>query len=162
MNPKQQFADVFARENATTHRVIHSMPASKSEFRPYPSAVTARELAAIFPRGQWAIAQALTGQWQWPPQKPAVPDSYAGVLTTFDATARDVTEALAAAPDARLQEKIPFITGPKQVGDIPVLDLMWFMLMDSIHHRGQFSVYLRAAGEKVPSIYGPTADERWM
>ena len=28
--------------------------------------------------------------------------------------------------------------------------------------RGQFSVYLRMAGGKVPSIYGPSADEPWM
>jgi uncharacterized damage-inducible protein DinB len=35
------------------------------------------------------------------------------------------------------------------------------MLMDSIHHRGQMSVYLRCAGGKVPSIYGPSADEPW-
>jgi uncharacterized damage-inducible protein DinB len=28
-----------------------------------------------------------------------------------------------------------------------------------IHHRGQLSVYLRQTGSKVPSIYGPSADE---
>ncbi len=33
--------------------------------------------------------------------------------------------------------------------------------MDMGHHRGQFSVYLRMAGGKVPSIYGSTADEPW-
>jgi len=27
------------------------------------------------------------------------------------------------------------------------------------HHRGQLTVYLRLLGEKVPSIYGPSADE---
>jgi uncharacterized damage-inducible protein DinB len=29
----------------------------------------------------------------------------------------------------------------------------------SIHHRGQLAAYLRAAGSKVPSIYGGSADE---
>jgi uncharacterized damage-inducible protein DinB len=29
------------------------------------------------------------------------------------------------------------------------------MLLDSIHHRGQLSVYVRMTGGKVPSIYGP-------
>jgi|SRR5882672_5842572 len=33
--------------------------------------------------------------------------------------------------------------------------------MDMIHHRGQFTVYSRIAGGKVPSIYGPSADEPW-
>jgi uncharacterized damage-inducible protein DinB len=28
------------------------------------------------------------------------------------------------------------------------------------HHRGQLSVYLRLNEAKVPSIYGPSADER--
>jgi uncharacterized damage-inducible protein DinB len=36
------------------------------------------------------------------------------------------------------------------------------MLCDQIHHRGQFSVYLRMADGKVPSIYGPSLDEPWM
>ena len=33
--------------------------------------------------------------------------------------------------------------------------------MDQVHHRGQFSVYLRMAGGKVPSITVPPADEPW-
>lgn len=42
------------------------------------------------------------------------------------------------------------------------MDLLWFLLFDEIHHRGQFSIYLRMADGKVPSIYGPSADEPWM
>lgn len=41
-------------------------------------------------------------------------------------------------------------------------DLLAFLLADQIHHRGQFSVYLRMADGKVPSIYGPSGDEPWM
>jgi len=40
--------------------------------------------------------------------------------------------------------------------------VLWSVLMDQVHHRGQLSVYLRLVGAKVPSIYGPTADETWM
>jgi len=29
------------------------------------------------------------------------------------------------------------------------------------HHRGQMTVYLRLLDIPVPSVYGPTADERW-
>jgi uncharacterized damage-inducible protein DinB len=36
---------------------------------------------------------------------------------------------------------------------------LWYELFDHIHHRGQISVYMRLAGAKLPSIYGPTADE---
>ncbi|HYK42494.1 MAG TPA: DinB family protein [Thermoanaerobaculia bacterium] len=47
------------------------------------------------------------------------------------------------------------------MGRIPVMDFFWNMLLDSIHHRGQLSVYVRLAGGRVPSIYGPTADVPW-
>jgi uncharacterized damage-inducible protein DinB len=36
------------------------------------------------------------------------------------------------------------------------------MLYDTIHHRGQLSVYMRLAGARVPSIYGPSGDEPWF
>lgn len=55
-----------------------------------------------------------------------------------------------------------FFVAPKQMGDVRIMDIFWMMVMDMVHHRGQFSVYLRMAGGKVPSIYGPSADEPWM
>lgn len=55
-----------------------------------------------------------------------------------------------------------FFTAPKTIGDIPRIQFLWMMLSDQIHHCGQFSVYLRMADGKVPSIYGPSLDEPWM
>ncbi len=40
-------------------------------------------------------------------------------------------------------------------------DARWMFFYDSIHHRGQMTVYLRAVGGRVPSIYGGSADEPW-
>ena len=39
-------------------------------------------------------------------------------------------------------------------------DMAWGFLFDAIHHRGQLATYLRGMGAKVPSIYGPSADEQ--
>jgi uncharacterized damage-inducible protein DinB len=161
MNAKQHFTETFHRENATTRRVIHALPHAKSEFRPSGNSKTAREVAHIFSLGQGGIAAALTNHWQWPPVFPPAPATYAEVLGAFDETTAMVKDALANTSDSRLDDKVMFFTGPKQFGEIPVHDLIWFMLHDSIHHRGQLSTYLRAAGEKVPSIYGPSADEPW-
>ena len=35
----------------------------------------------------------------------------------------------------------------------------WGFLLDAVHHRGQLTTYLRPMGSKVPSIYGPSADD---
>jgi MFS family permease len=37
--------------------------------------------------------------------------------------------------------------------------LLWLAFFDVVHHRGQLSTYVRPMGGKVPSIYGPSADE---
>jgi uncharacterized damage-inducible protein DinB len=42
----------------------------------------------------------------------------------------------------------------------PRMQLAWGLFLDSVHHRGQLSTYLRPMGSKVPSIYGPSADDQ--
>lgn len=158
---KQQFTDVFVRENATTRRVLTAIGDGQSEFRPRPSSKAAREVANIFCHSQGGIAAALNNQWQWPPHFGPAPATMSEVLANFDATTEAVKQALASTPKSRLFETVPFVTGPKQVGDVPVIQLMWFMLLDAIHHRGQLSTYLRMSGGTVPSIYGPSSDEPW-
>jgi uncharacterized damage-inducible protein DinB len=37
--------------------------------------------------------------------------------------------------------------------------MSWAFLFDAIHHRGQLITFIRAMGAKVPSIYGPSADD---
>jgi uncharacterized damage-inducible protein DinB len=44
----------------------------------------------------------------------------------------------------------------------PGIELMHFHHIHLIHHRGQLTTYLRAMGAKVPSIYGPSADDGGM
>jgi uncharacterized damage-inducible protein DinB len=42
---------------------------------------------------------------------------------------------------------------------MPLSAFLFTMMLDHIHHRGQFTIYSRMAGGKVPQIYGPSADE---
>lgn len=66
-----------------------------------------------------------------------------------------------AMPESDWNSNITLPVGPQKMGDVRRGDVCWLMLNDSIHHRGQFSIYLRLVGAKVPSIYGPSADEPW-
>jgi uncharacterized damage-inducible protein DinB len=50
----------------------------------------------------------------------------------------------------------------KVAWEAPLGDMMWSFLFDAIHHRGQLSSDLRPMGGKVPSIYGPSADDPGM
>jgi len=90
------------------------------------------------------------------------PDTFPEVIATFEKTSKAFMERIKRTPDADLNKTVKFFVAPKQMGDLRKMDVLWFMLMDCVHHRGQFSVYLRMADGKVPSIYGPSGDEPWM
>jgi uncharacterized damage-inducible protein DinB len=59
-------------------------------------------------------------------------------------------------------EKAKFLVGDQVVVEASRERLAWMLLLDAIHHRGQLSTYLRPMGSRVPSIYGPSADEQPM
>ena len=94
---------------------------------------------------------------RWP-----APADMAEVVSAFEKGREEILTALRDARDKDLDGTVPFFTGPGQMGDVPKVAFLWFILHDQIHHRGQFSIYLRMADGKVPSIYGPTADEPWV
>ena len=51
------------------------------------------------------------------------------------------------------------MSGDKEMMAMPRATAIRFFLLNHLyHHRGQLSTYLRATGEVVPSVYGPTAD----
>ena len=81
---------------------------------------------------------------------------YPGGPTYFGQAHKDFRDLLASTPDEEWSQTVHFFTGPKQMGEYTRANFAWFLLFDQIHHRGQLSIYLRMAGGKLPSIYGPT------
>jgi uncharacterized damage-inducible protein DinB len=161
---KQQFLDAFEREYATTLRVLRAYPEDKLDLRPAPKCKTARELAFVFAAEQGFLMQAITGQLDLshPPAHLAPPETLDEIIDAYeDAQARTVA-TVREMSDEQLQETFKFLVAPKTMGDVKKMDFLWMMHSDLIHHRGQFSVYLRLADGRCPSIYGPSADEPWM
>lgn len=160
---KQQFLSAFAREHATTMRVLRAFPAEHAELQPHERSNSAKKLMWTFAVEQAMALKALDGTLMNPPAPfPEMPDSIDAVITAYEDAARVVQQAVADTADERLLSGTAiFFTGPKQLGPVPLMDLLWFLLFDKVHHRGQLSVYLRLLDVPVPSIYGPTADEKW-
>jgi hypothetical protein len=134
----EQFLDAYEREHATTMRVLRAYPEDRLDLRPHGKCKTARELAWVF-----VVERGLGTR--------AYNNELAGGLPSGEPPP----------PPESWSETVKFMTGPKMMGDVRRIDLLWLLLHDQIHHRGQFSIYLRMADGRVPSIYGPTADEPW-
>jgi len=48
MTPRQQFLETYAREHATTMRVLRAYPQDKLDLQPHARCKTARDLAWVF------------------------------------------------------------------------------------------------------------------
>ena len=163
MSPKEQFIQSYNQEHATTMRVLRAYPSGQAELRPHAKCKTARELAWVFVLEQGGCEVALTTGFDWskPQATPAAPASLGEIIAAFD-KGRERLTGLVGQKDDALSGMVKFPTAPRTLSDVPLAQFLWMVLCDQIHHRGQFSIYLRMADGKVPSIYGPTADEPWM
>lgn len=159
---RQALLDSYRRESATTLKILRAFPPEHAELQPHPTSKSAQQLAWTFAVENALIEAALLNELRMPPAFPAMPNSWAECVDTYERGVQHVTELLQSARDEDMNDMVPFMTGPRQFGDISKLFLCTLMLNDSIHHRGQLSVYLRMSGAKVPSIYGPSRDEPWM
>ena len=160
MSERQAFLSAWERETATTLKVLRAYPGAKEDMKPHDTCRSARELAWTFAVEGVAGAAAVQGEFKFPPPNmPKMPDNWQGTLGEVERAFKKMADEVRKVDDRQLNTTIKFYTAPKQLGDVRRQDFLWLMLNDMIHHRGQFSVYLRMAGGKVPSIYGPSKDE---
>jgi hypothetical protein len=166
ISPKQRFLETYEKEHETTMRVLRAFPADQAEFRPNEHCKPARELAWIFaiePRlGAMVVLNDVFAAGMPSGKPPGAPASWEAVVRGVEEAHKEFAESIRSLPDEKLEQTSKFLTAPKTLGDVRRLDFLWFLLHDEIHHRGQLSVYLRAAGGRVPSIYGPSEHEPWM
>jgi len=162
MSEKQKFQEAWDKESATTLKLLKAYPQDKTDLKPHPTSRSARDLAWTFVFEGVAGSQAVQGEMKSPPpDMPAMPSTWPGMISAVEKALKVMSDKVSKVDDAQLNTTVKFVTGPKQMSDLRRMDVLWFLLNDHIHHRGQFSVYLRMAGAKVPSIYGPSADEKW-
>lgn len=156
----ETYCATFERESQTTLRVLMAYPPAKADFKPVESAQSARELAYKLVMLEDCLEPILGGDPMLE-DMPPMPHTWAGILTAFEEAHGRTAAELRQLDEAKMNATVRTMTGPEQMDDVRVGELLWSMLDMTIHHRGQFSVYLRMVGGRVPYIYGPSADEPW-
>jgi hypothetical protein len=149
---KRQYLAVYSQEFPTTLRVMKAYPPGKDDFKPHERSYPALRLVHTFSMENGVVFKAVRGELTMPPDLPPAPATYAEAVANYERGAKELMAAIETMPNSRLSEEVNFFTGPRQMGMVPISQVMWLMLMDSIHHRGQLSVYIRMGGGKVPSI----------
>ncbi|MCI0388113.1 MAG: DinB family protein [Acidobacteria bacterium] len=153
----------FEREAQTTRKHLERLPDDKLDWRPHEKSFTAGALAShIVDCVRWGDSIFNSDEFDIDPTayKPYNATSVADLLKTFDNDVATCKQALAGLTDATIMQPWRFkIMGRLRWETPKAAAFRNFTLSHLIHHRGQFSVYLRLLNVPVPGSYGPTADE---
>ena len=154
----------FEHEAQTTRKHLARLPEDKFDWRPHVKSFTAVELAShITEMIGWTDTILHEDGIDFDPStyKPYRAASAAELLKTFDDNVAKSKAALAAANDDTLGQNWTMKIMGRVHLEKPKADILRdFAFSHIIHHRGQFSVYLRLLDIPVPGSYGPSADEQ--
>ena len=160
MNTREFFIRCFKDEKPKFVKVFRAVPADGLAYRPHPRSSSAGDLVALLDEELREIQELLEkGASTFAP--PASPASLEPLIASYEAHAAAIEKRLPALDDAAWEKKVK-VTFGENPWEAPLGEMLFGYLFDAIHHRGQLSTYLRPMGGKVPSIYGPSADDPGM
>lgn len=163
MSLAEQMLTEFNAEALTTRKFLERLPEDKLAWQPHPKSMTAGQLAlhiAASPAG--IIQMAMMDEFLMSdiPQSREQPVSLQQVMEAFAESIAAVEKNLPTISDERMQTPWRLVDDGKELMAMPRATMLRNILFNHIyHHRGQFGVYLRLVGAKVPSAYGPSGDE---
>ena len=144
-----------------TRNCLTNITADKFEFKPHPTSMTMGYLASLVAEiPLWITYMIKEGAIDFSTFR------HREILTNEDLTKafeENLSGAIAALQEATA-EQMNNIFELKNNGQLlyaqKVADYIGPTINHWVHHRGQLTVYLRISGIKVPSIYGPSADDK--
>jgi uncharacterized damage-inducible protein DinB len=86
-------------------------------------------------------------------------DGSEDLLKALDKSAESARSAFQSTSDAHLKTEWKLLARGNVVMRAPRHEFISDTLSHWSHHRGQMTVYLRLLGQKVPAIFGPSADD---
>jgi uncharacterized damage-inducible protein DinB len=139
-------------------QVLKALPKDQLSYKPNDRSPSAEQLVWTLTgelRACIDVIKDAKAEWKIVPPPPIEE-----MLERFEAWSNEISDRVSRMDEAGWNQKAKFLFEGKVVSEQSVGDFLWFVMFDAIHHRGQLSAYLRPMGGKVPSIYGPSADDQ--
>jgi uncharacterized damage-inducible protein DinB len=166
MESKALLSELLERELAISRRLLARVPEGRSDWKPHDKSMALGYLAtlvAVIP--DWMAMQIERDELDLAPiggKAYTLPtwqtgDDLARIAEESTARAR---AALAATTEAHLATSWRLQVSGQTVAESSRHSAIADTLCHAAHHRGQLSVYLRLLDVPLPSIYGPSADDR--
>jgi len=165
-----KLTELFTRqlesETSISRRVLGRVPEGRPEWRPHEKSMALGYLATLvatmptwvqmtIDRDELDLNPPGGGGWQ-PREWKTTADLQAMLEESVDPARR----ALAATSEEHLETTWRLLVAGQVVDERPRGVVIADIFAHTAHHRGQLTVYLRLNDAPVPSVYGPSADDK--
>jgi uncharacterized damage-inducible protein DinB len=162
MSIAEKLLPEFDQEMATTRRLIERVPSDKGQWKPHPKSFSLGHLAQLVATMPgWLTRMIRNPEIDLGKSGGYSYESTDSLLEKFDTHVREAREAIASAKDSTFDEPWSLKMNGQVLFTQPRGEAVRSTINHLVHHRGQLTVYLRLVDVPIPSIYGPTADEKW-
>jgi len=160
----QYITGEFEQEVNSTRRLLQAVPQKDLAYKPSETSWNMGELAQHIATIYYWYVGTLTQDVYDITADNLERDSTGDIKATIDLFESNVLkarQALDSLTEEKLQQNWTMKAGSKVVlGPMPRgIVIRSFLFNHIYHHRGEMIVYLRATGNKVPGLYGPTYEE---
>ena len=157
-----QFLSELEQEFVSTQKLLETVPESRLAYKPHEKAMSLGQLAlhvASIPGRNMGFAKEGQVETSIIVQHP-IPNSKQEILEAFKNSKQVVHSLLGNVKDSSwLDDNWKLLRSNAPIAEMPThAFLRTFVLNHFIHHRGELTTYLRMLDQKIPSVYGPSAD----
>jgi uncharacterized damage-inducible protein DinB len=161
----KQLADFYVEEikmeNVSARKCLERIPESVYRFKPHEKSMEMGYLTLLVAEiPKWIstmIKDSVIDLATYPHLK--LSDTKA-LLQQYDEGVKGAIDALENLTESQLKEEFTLKNNGQLLYNSPKLKSIGETINHWVHHRGQLTVYMRLNDILVPSIYGPSADER--
>ncbi|MFT3910315.1 MAG: type IVB secretion system protein IcmQ [Ferruginibacter sp.] len=164
MNKKELLAAYLKEmqaEATATRKCLERISESTYAFKPHPKSMEMGYLVLLVAEiPLWITHTIEKGEIDFATFKHAQPKNTKEILDHFEQNLQSAVEAMNNATDDQLNREFVLKANGQKLFSAAVMDSIGSTLNHWVHHRGQLTVYMRLNEIAVPSIYGPSADEK--
>ena len=156
-----QFLSEFEAEVPATRKCIERVPEKLYDWKPHEKSMALGYLTLLVAEiPMWIEVMIKTREIDFQTFKHFQAKTTSDMVNHFDDNVKNAKQALQELAIEDLDKPFVLKNGVYIISSIPLIDSISSTLNHWVHHRGQLTVYMRLNDIAVPSIYGPSADDK--
>ncbi|HYC83195.1 MAG TPA: DinB family protein [Candidatus Paceibacterota bacterium] len=157
----ETFLEELEAEEKASRRCIERIPESLFDWKPHEKSMQMGYLSLLVADiPKWLVAIIEKGEVNFAIWEKYELTTTADLVKRFEENMAAAKNALKNMGDEAMQETFVLKAGEQELMKTTKKESISSSLNHWVHHRGQLTVYMRLNGILVPSIYGPSADEK--